>query len=232
MAGADPSRIVRPLLLSFAIVASLAAAQSADAPLTKTMVAPSEMSEVVPECAPRMVSRREIYQAIQDALAQRGIAGRELLTPEDLQIQASVPALVVDMGLILKNIRYNPIRREMVFALWTSQQPQFLPFVVTTKRDLAGLQLNRPAGGTGEAGGDYRALSPITSPRATPKPPVLVKPGAAATLIMLGRNARITLSVLPLQPGAKGQTILVRDLATARVMAAKVIDTGLLQTRF
>jgi flagella basal body P-ring formation protein FlgA len=49
---------------------------------------------------------------------------------------------------------------------------------------------------------------------------------------MLGQDARITLTVVPLQPGGKGQTILVRDVSTAQVMAAEVVDAGLLQSRF
>jgi flagella basal body P-ring formation protein FlgA len=49
---------------------------------------------------------------------------------------------------------------------------------------------------------------------------------------MWGQNVRITTTVVPLQPGVKGQTILVRDATTARVMTAEVVDEGLLQTRF
>lgn len=64
------------------------------------------------------------------------------------------------------------------------------------------------------------------------KLPVLAKPGRPATLIMLGQNVRITTTVLPLQPGSKGQSILVRDPATARVMRAEVVDEGLLRTSF
>jgi flagella basal body P-ring formation protein FlgA len=49
---------------------------------------------------------------------------------------------------------------------------------------------------------------------------------------MLGQNVRITTTVVPLQPGGKGQWILVRDLTTARVISAEVVDEGLLQTSF
>ena len=41
--------------------------------------------------------------------------------------------------------------------------------------------------------------------RARSKPPVLAKPGKPATLVMLGENVRITTTVVPLQPGIKGQ---------------------------
>jgi flagella basal body P-ring formation protein FlgA len=49
---------------------------------------------------------------------------------------------------------------------------------------------------------------------------------------MLGENVRITATVIPLQPGSKGQRILVRELTTARVMNAEVVDEGLLRTSF
>jgi hypothetical protein len=165
-----------------------------------------------------------------------GISGREELRPEDLNIQSSVPVLKVDMGLIVKNIRFSPLRRETVFELWASHEPQYLPFEVTTRRDpwtfgLASGMGWRPA----EAGGGLRTESPTTSQEARsdrPKPPVLAKPGTPATLIMLGQNVRVTTTVDPLQPGSKGQRILVRDTGTARVMSAEVVDEGLLQTSF
>jgi flagella basal body P-ring formation protein FlgA len=49
---------------------------------------------------------------------------------------------------------------------------------------------------------------------------------------MLGQNVRITTTVVPLQPGIKGQSILVRNLATARVTTAEVVDEGQLRTSF
>jgi flagella basal body P-ring formation protein FlgA len=68
--------------------------------------------------------------------------------------------------------------------------------------------------------------------KSTSKLPVLAKPGRFATLVMLGQNIRITTTVLPLQPGSKGQRILVRDPDTQRVMSAEVVDEGLLQAGF
>jgi len=69
----------------------------------------------------------------------------------------------------------------------------------------------------------------VATGRAVSKPPVLVKPGRPATLVMLGQNVRITTTVEPLQPGSKGQCILVRDLTTSRVLSAEVLGEGLLQ---
>jgi hypothetical protein len=165
-----------------------------------------------------------------------GIPGGEELQPGDLRIQSSPPALKEDVGLQLKSIGFDPIRREMVFELWTSHEPQYLPFEVTTRRDPQGLGLTpRPEGKLVEAGGESASGNPAITPggsRDRLKLPVLAKPGKPATLIMLGQNMRITTTVVPLQPGTKGQCILVRDTATARVMRAEVVDEGLLRTSF
>ena len=40
---------------------------------------------MIPRREPRPLSRREIFQAIQNDLAQRGISGREELRPGDLK---------------------------------------------------------------------------------------------------------------------------------------------------
>jgi Chaperone for flagella basal body P-ring formation len=64
------------------------------------------------------------------------------------------------------------------------------------------------------------------------RPPTLAVAGRPATLIILGHNLRITTTVIPLQPGTKGQCIRVRDASSARVMTGEVVAEGLLQTSF
>jgi hypothetical protein len=208
----------------------------AEAQLRKGLATSSHEREGIPRHEPRRLSRREIFQAIQSHMAQMGISGQGGLQPEDLKIQSSVPALKGDVGLEVKRIGFDLIRRETVFELWTSHEPQYLPFEVTTRRDPQSLGLtSNLAWVPGEAGGDPRAESPGIGGGmggARPKAPVLAKPGRPATLVMLGQNVRITTTVVPLQPGSKGQCILVRDMATARVMTAEVVGEGLLRTSF
>ena len=218
-------------------------------------------SRRTPENAALALSRDEIFQAIQSDLARKGI--RENLRAEDLRIQLTVPVSEKDAGLEVKEIGFDPIRRETVFELWTPKQPQNLPFHVTTRRDLEQLGLaprsslkpeesatpahlsDRPAeGSTGWPGTNfistvlpwprpYDAAHAGEGPSPVKvRPPALAKPGRPATLIILGPNIRITTTVIPLQPGSKGQSIRVRDLASARVMTAEVVDEGLLQASF
>jgi hypothetical protein len=223
---------IRIFLLLLLILVFLVEARSADAPLRKSLLTPSQQSEVVARRALRPVSRQEIFQAIQNDLAHRGISGRGALQPEDLRIQSSVPALQDDMGLEVKKLGFDPLRRELVFELWASREPQYLPFDVTTRRDPRSLGLtSRPEWKWGE--GDGKSVSPATGVTpAVAKAPVLAKPGRPATLVMLGENVRITTTAVPLQPGSKGQSILVRESVTERVMAAEVVDEGRLQTTF
>jgi hypothetical protein len=221
------------------MLAQLTDASSADLPLRKALATPLQESEVIPRREPRPLSRREIFQAIQNDLAQMGISGWGELRPGDLRIQSSVPVLKDDMGLQVKRIGFDPIRRELVFELWASHEPQYLPFEVTTRRDPQSLGLTpQPAWKVGEAGAPsngFRDGNPVIGQgmsRTRSKPPVLAKPGRPATLVMLGQNVRITTTVVPLQPGSKGQCILVRESTTARVMRAEVVDEGLLRTSF
>lgn len=221
--------IVLALLL---IPGPIASALSADAPAPRVVV-PSNERKAVPRREARPVSRREIFEVIQNDLAHRGIAERDELQPDDLNIQCSVPALRDDPGLRVERISFDPLRRETVFELWASREPQYLPFDVTTRRSLqiAGITPDL-TGKPGESDGGENSGTGKGALWIFRKAPVLASPGRPATLVMLGQNVRITTTVVPLQPGVKGQCIFVRDPVTARVMKAEVIDEGLLQTSF
>jgi hypothetical protein len=224
------------LLLMLTPMAPMMQGASPSAHLPNAPAAPALKNETTPPHGARTVTRQEIYQAIQDDLVRRGAPGGQELRPEDLSIQSSVPALRDDLGLQVKGLRFDPLRRVTAFKLWTSSQPQYLPFEVTTTRDLQSLGLtNKLAQKFAEGAGGNRTESPTTAQVRSgtgSKPPVLAKPGTPARLMMLGENLRITLNVIPLQPGIKGQNILVRDLDTGRVMTVEVVDQNLLQTHF
>ena len=68
--------------------------------------------------------------------------------------------------------------------------------------------------------------------QAHPRPPMLVKLGQSATLLAGGPGMEISFPVIPLQPGAQGEAIRVRSLATDQVLKATVIAPNLLQLTF
>jgi hypothetical protein len=233
MNQAAKSRVASVLLLLLLMLAPVMEARAADVPPGKALSATSHGIPAIALRAGRSDSRQEIFQAIQEELVRRGISKQGGLRPEDLNIQSSVPALLVDKGLQVKQIRFDPFRREIVFEIRASHSPRFLPFEVTL-RDNSDL-ISRLASGLDEADASLQTLSPKLGKRvgsAQPKPQVLAKPGTLATVIMLGQNVRITIAVAPLQSGVKGQAILVRDVSSARLMTAEVVDENLLQMRF
>jgi hypothetical protein len=175
----------------------------------------------------RPFSRQEIFQAIESGLARRQISGRGELRAEDLTIQSPTRAHAGDAGLELKKLGFDRIRQETVFQLWTSLEPQNLPFEVTTRRDPRTWGFIPPGEG-GHCGGD----SDMASTRAadsSQEGPLLAKPGRVATLVMLGQNVRVTTAAIPLQPGRAKDRILVRVPDTRRIVRAEVVNTDLLQ---
>ncbi len=224
---------VRPLALLGILLVLSSIAHSADAPLSKELHTTSEETQMIPRRAPQPLSRREIFRVIQTDLAQKGFSGVRALRPEDLRIQSSLPSTVEDMGLTVKSIGYDPLRRETVFELWALHAPNYLPFKVTARIDPQSLGLASVVTGTSEESpSKVRAATGRGAPSPALKPPLLARPGTPATLVLLGQNIHITTSVEPLQSGVQGQHILVRDLTTARVMSAEVVGDGLLQASF
>jgi flagella basal body P-ring formation protein FlgA len=92
--------------------------------------------------------------------------------------------------------------------LWTSKEPQVLPFYVTVEGLLD----------TGEP------THHLTSP-----PIVLVTAGQPAKLVVETATLRMTTLVTPLESGVQGQLIRVRNLDTRRVLRAEVVGKGLLE---
>ncbi len=176
------------------------------------------------------ISRREIFRAVQAELSRRKILNRTDLHPEDLIVQAALPVLLLGESLEIKTVRYDPYRRAVILELWAPQLPQIPPTEITVKDKpefIAAIaskaeELSFTAGAVVEI--------PHTDRLVAHRLVFLTKPGTPATLVILGQNLRITVSVLPLQSGSRGQSILVRDVENGRVMRGKVMDQNLLQS--
>jgi hypothetical protein len=218
-----------------ALLLMLAAPPSAQpaSPLPHDGLAPNgREKEAAPGRASRTVSRGEIFQAIRNDLARKGARESGIPRPEDLKVQFAAPVFGKDAGLQVRKIAFDPVRHETFFELWTSKRPRLLPFRVAAKWDpqAAGLvppydKAATPESGIGRPAQAGQGLKPTKS-----RAPVLAKPGRPATLVMLGHDLRITMTVMPLQPGTKGQCILVRDTFNSRIMRAEVVAEGLLHT--
>jgi hypothetical protein len=133
--------------------------------------------------------------------------------------QATVFVTKQDPGLVVKLMEPDRVRRQIRFLLWTSNEPQVLPFYVTVEEP------PRTAGGL---------LSSHASKARLPKPAappaiMLVTRGKPAKLVVETQTLRMTAVVTPLESGAQGQVIRVKNLDTQRVFKAEVVGEGLLQ---
>lgn len=202
----------------------------------------------------RPITREEIVQAIDGVLGNQGVDEKELLHPQGLQLSGPVYVTTEDPGLQVLRIAADPSRHETQFTMWTSREPENLPFIVTVEHVLklptlivrraippgevvssADFALEmRPAGhpvSTSsvsaadlvglETRAELRAGQPVD--RDLFKCPVLVKPGALATLVVQGAAFSIKTVVDPLEQGVLGQEIRVRNTETRQVVEARVV---------
>jgi hypothetical protein len=156
----------------------------------------------------RRLSSAEIRTAIETSMAREELPGLRRLNLNGLDLQAPVFVTKPDPGLEVKRLEADRVERKTRLLLWTSKEPQVLPFYVTVEGLLD----------TGER----------TQP-ATSLPIVLVAPGKLAKLVVETPTLRMTALVTPLEPGVKGQIIRVRNPDTQRVLKAEVVGRGLLE---
>jgi hypothetical protein len=235
-------------------------------------------------CKQRRLSPAEIWAAIETFMAGDGSRAPETQTcfagpaalaflhgkeaadlakpvcfTAELHLQAPVFVTKPDPGLEVKRVEPDRVQRRIRFLLWTSKEPQVLPFYVTVE------ELNRMTA-WGPEYSEQSGESPIStdphveprktwrdltdfpasrsgsSPRvaahqgesvwqATSYPIVLVAAGKPAKLVVETATLRLTVLVTPLESGVKGQLIRVRNLDTQRVLKAEVVGEGLLQAK-
>jgi len=204
--------------------------------------------------ASRPLTRGEIIRTINSALSRQNPAGDYRLDPKEVQLSVPVYVTRNDPGLKVLTISSDPFRGETQFVLWTSDEPNILPFTITVQRALKLPTLVTRRGiSPGEivSSADFamemraqkkNGSTPLISPRDLAgletraairagqpvdldffKRPILVKPGALATLIVLGSAFSIKTIVEPLEQGVLGQEIRVRNTETRQVVQARVV---------
>jgi hypothetical protein len=168
----------------------------------------------------RRLSSAEILTAIETCMARGELDGFRTPNLNGLKLQAPVFVTKPDPGLKLRSVDSDPVQRKTRFLLWTSKEPQMLPFYVT----IGGLPGGRSPRVTVDKGESTR--------QTTSFPMVLVAVGKPAKLIIETPTLRMTVLVTPLESGVKGQLITVRNQDTQRVLKAEVVGTGLVQAQF
>ena len=140
-----------------------------------------------------------------------------------------------DPGLTISQIQFDPLHRVTRLKLWTSKEPENLPFFVTIPG-----RLKVPADLAIDGDTNDRSSIPAAGPAGFSQGPVgvrrgfrstekLVKTGVESSLVIEGSDYRITSTVIPLEAGALGDQIRVRDPVRRRVLTAQVVGPGMLR---
>jgi len=167
----------------------------------------------------RRLSSAEIITAIETCMARGEFDGFQTPNLNGLNLRAPVFVTKSDPGLEVRRVDADPVQRKTRFLLWTSKEPQMLPFYVT----IGGLPGRRSPRLT---------VAKVKPTRPTSSfPLVLVGVGKPAELVVETPTLRMTARVIPLESGVKGQIISVRNQDTQRVLKAEVVDAGLLQVQ-
>jgi hypothetical protein len=206
-------------------------------------------------CKQRRLSPDEIWAAIETFLAAEGLSALRAALENSLSDQAPVFVTRADPGLVVKRMEPDRVRRQIRFLLWASSEPQVLPFYVTVderaksaalaslKQVETGPSANladnpesvRRTGGeslsallnSGRSGVPVYKVTPPS--RITPLADILVTKGKPTKLVVETERLRITALVTPLESGAKGQLIRVKNSDTQRVFKAEVVGEDLLE---
>jgi hypothetical protein len=181
------------------------------------------------------VTREQVAAVIGAALG-RGTS----MDPAALGLQFSTPVYFTgdDPGLEVTEIQFDALHRATKFRLWSSQEPENLPFYVTVSGSLK--DIGRPATPAEVRAEPKPPAAVAAAENVPPAQPVettrspakrvqpLVRAGVATRLVIQGADYRLTSTVIPLQPGVLGQEIRVRDSFTLRIFTAQVAGPGLL----
>jgi Chaperone for flagella basal body P-ring formation len=165
----------------------------------------------------RPVTPEDVSSAIGVALGHETAGGLS-----DISLSAPVYFTGDDPGLEVTEIRFDAVQRVTRFRLWTSNEPENLPFYVALPGNLKGATTPVRHSAQAAVGAQKASIGPGVAPGAV----LLVSAGVAARLLIEGANYRITSTVVPLQSGSLGQTIRVRDPVTRKILNVKVAAPG------
>ena len=229
---------IGPMLLAFALSAKAATPSIDPAPRAADRAANRARSSH----GSRELSLREICSSIQLALQSQGAPASALPAAEQIRPAVPIAVTVANPGLEVLRMDADVAPGAVRARLWTSGEPAIHPFDVRILADPALLHWlaqhsdsQRASLAFGTAS-DSARHAPASQPRApqqpAPKPPTLVFPGQAATLLLEQPNMEVRTTVMPLARGVSGQWIRVRNLATGQIFAAEVVGPGSLAREF
>ena len=206
------------------------------------------------------VLKRKILETIRTEVLRRTSPETVTIEESDLLIQACPPLEISDSDFLIKHAEYDVIHDVTIFWLASSKAGSAPPLMVTVhtrrsvkrlvaRRDLHNGQavsvddLAEVAQSSGDLLSPTAGLGMATLSRGrTEAPPKaeknirdsawLVKVGMPSELRISGKNFRGTMTVIPLESGAQGQELRVREPGTQRIFRARVTSANQLDQIF
>jgi hypothetical protein len=187
-------------------------------------------SFVVPEVmtvrrASRVLSREEIFAAIEAALTKGGTGEPPEFLREDLVYPSAIAVPNNDARLEVTQIRFDRALGRARFRLRPLAAPAALPFYVTARC---------PPRTSAKALAEFKKFEAIapSSSRSAPRASVLVDPREPARLHLHSPDADMLLSVRPLERGHLGETIRVRLRSSGKTLQARVVGSNAVDAVF
>jgi hypothetical protein len=173
----------------------------------------------------RLLTREEVFAALEAALAKNSFAGLSSLRRDDISMAADVFVPPGDARLEVTQISFDQFLGRARIRIWPRSAPGVLPFYVTARVPSASM-LSASSGrrlsvsNVGPAHGDAAYA------------PFLVQAGRFARLHLHSANSDMLLQVIPLQRGRLGDLIRVRLPGTGRALQARVAGLAYLDATF
>lgn len=168
----------------------------------------------------RLISREEIFAAIQAALVKNPLPGLLHLQLHDISLEAAVRVPPGAAGLEVTRITFDRFTGLARVRLWPRFAPGVLPFDVSVK-GVTTFAEPSPVRQMISAPAHSREANPVSTP-------ILVAADRLAHLHVHSSNLDMLLEVRPLQRGRLGEIIRVRLPGSGRTLQARVTGDGYL----
>jgi len=181
---------------------------------------------IVVRRASHLVTREEVFEAIERALSKSSLPELPAVRLEDISLEAAVLVPENNPELEVTQITFDEFIGRARFRLWSKSSPAVHPFYVTAK---AASDFER------NAARPRAPLLPGLDARPLPQfvaTPVLVETSHFASLYLHSTNSNMQLQVKPLQRGRLGDIIRVRLPSNGRTFLARVTGSGALEASF
>ncbi|MGH7868616.1 MAG: hypothetical protein ACREP9_13560, partial [Candidatus Dormibacteraceae bacterium] len=162
----------------------------------------------------RALSSEEIADALNAEARRRGLRGADPLGLGGTELTAPVTVTADQPDLRVISVQPNPARRTTQFQLVAASEPGLVPFSVIVPRlvKFPDAEVAKARSASRKTAPDWAnqakarrspsmaSVAPKPIPFQPPKPkPILVEPGALATLLVTGKGFTIKAVVIPLQ---------------------------------